>query len=175
MKITKAILAVAALIFSFSSGAVAQEQNRTTVSIIGEYKDWSAYSFLENGKTVCFIASQPINSEGEYTNRDRIFWLLAHRPALKSANVSSFVAGYDLKKGSTVKVTIDNQPIKTMYPHDDRSWFPDRDDEPVMKMMRAGNRMVVEAISSRDTKTTDTFSLSGFTAAHREITKTCGM
>jgi len=39
--------------------------------------------------------------------------------------------------------------------------------------MKGGNRMVVYGTSSRGTKTTDTYSLSGFTAMKKRIDKAC--
>ena len=43
----------------------------------------------------------------------------------------------------------------------------------LVKAMRAGRDMVVNGVSTRGTKTTDTFSLLGFTAAHKAISKAC--
>jgi hypothetical protein len=43
----------------------------------------------------------------------------------------------------------------------------------MVKGMRAGNAMIMEGTSSRDTKTRDTYSLGGFTAAHNAINKAC--
>ena len=39
--------------------------------------------------------------------------------------------------------------------------------------MRGGSQITVEGISSRGTKTTDVFSLSGFSAAHNMISSAC--
>ncbi len=39
--------------------------------------------------------------------------------------------------------------------------------------MKAGSNLVVKASSSRGTDTTDTYSLSGFTAAYNAISKAC--
>ena len=43
----------------------------------------------------------------------------------------------------------------------------------LVRAMKSGNRMVVYGTSSRGTKTTDTYSLSGFTAMKKRIDKAC--
>jgi Invasion associated locus B (IalB) protein len=40
--------------------------------------------------------------------------------------------------------------------------------------LKAGKQMIVRGTSSRGTETTDTYSLSGFTAALAAIDKACG-
>lgn len=47
------------------------------------------------------------------------------------------------------------------------------EDRKLVKAMKAGSKMVVVGYSSRGTKTTDTYSLSGFTAAYNAISKAC--
>ena len=35
--------------------------------LIGTFGDWRAYTFMENGNKVCYMASQPQKAEGNYT------------------------------------------------------------------------------------------------------------
>ena len=61
-------------------------------------------------------------------------------------------------------------------PHDDSAWASTSEgDQKLIKAMKAGSTMVVVGYSSRDTKTTDTYSLSGFTAAYNAISKACSV
>ena len=46
-------------------------------------------------------------------------------------------------------------------------------DNEIVKAMIRGSQMLIEGTSSRGTETTDTFSLSGFTAAYETANKTC--
>jgi len=36
---------------------------------IGTYGEWSAYYITENGSKVCYVYSQPIKQDGNYTRR----------------------------------------------------------------------------------------------------------
>ena len=61
-----------------------------------------------------------------------------------------------------------------MFTHDDTAWARDAaSDSAMVKAMIRGNTMVIRGTSNRGTVTTDTYSLSGFTAAHNAINKAC--
>ena len=48
-----------------------------------------------------------------------------------------------------------------------------REEHKMVEAMRAGRSMIVAGVSRRGTQTTDTYSLLGFTAAHKAINKAC--
>ena len=149
----------------------------TTVSAadkpLGTFKDWSAMSFTEDDHTVCMMWSQPEKAEGKYKKRGEIFVFVTHRPRDREMNKVSFETGYTFKDKSEVRVTIDGRAY-TLYTDGSTAWSQDtKDDARMVKAMRAGNKMVMEGTSSRGTNTRDTYSLSGFTAAHNAINKAC--
>ena len=49
----------------------------------------------------------------------------------------------------------------------------EEEDARLIKFMKLGNEMIVRGISSRGTKTIDTYSLKGFSAAFTAIRKVC--
>lgn len=136
--------------------------------------DWAVYDQKENGNIVCVMSSEPIKSAGKYTKRGQIYLIIAHRPSEQRYNELSFQAGYTFKKASAVAVTIDGKNKFSLLGNQGHAWTIDVEtDEKMIKAMRAGSTLVIKGISSRGTKTTDTFSLSGFTAAIKSINKTC--
>lgn len=140
---------------------------------LGSFKNWSAMSFDEDDKTVCMMWSQPEKAEGDYKRRGEIFAFVTHRPGEKETNKVSFETGYTFKESSEVTVTIDGKAY-TLYTEGSTAWSHDgKDDSRMVKAMRAGDTMVMEGTSSRGTRTRDTYSLSGFTAAHNAINKAC--
>lgn len=164
------------LVAALSLGAVASVAHaEDTPKKIGEFGDWAAYSFMEEGNKVCYMASQPKKDEGNYSRRDQIFALITYRPAEGSKNVFSYIAGYSYKGGSDVTVTIDNEKF-TLFTQDDTAWAPDAaTDNKISEFLRKGNKMVVKGTSSRGTSTTDTFSLSGSGSAWDAVNKECPM
>lgn len=142
---------------------------------IGEFGDWSAYVFMEDGNKVCYMASQPKKDEGNYSRRGEIFALITHRPAEGSKNVFSYIAGYPYKGGSDATVTIDSNSF-ALFTQDDTAWAPDAaTDNKIADALRKGSKMVVKGTSSRGTTTSDTFGLKGSGGAHDAINKECGM
>lgn len=146
----------------------------TVPTELGEYGDWTAYSYKDGKNTVCYMASTPKKDEGNYKKRGDIYAVITHRPAEKSYNVVNFVAGYDYKVGSNVVVKIGATTFKNLFTNKDNAWAPDTaTDKKLINEMKRGQQMIVEGVSSRGTKTKDTYSLKGFTGAYRAISAKC--
>ena len=140
---------------------------------LGTFKDWSAMSFTEEESVVCMMWSQPQKAEGDYKKRGEIFVFVTHRPKDREIGKVSFETGYTFKESSEVRVTIDGRQY-TLDTDGSTAWTKDaKDDARMVKAMRAGRKMVMEGTSSRGTDTRDTYSLSGFSAAHNAINKAC--
>jgi hypothetical protein len=164
---------LAALMFSLSAvlalPALAQEEPKS----LGTFSNWEAVTFKEGGKTGCYITSVPSKKEGAYTTRDKTYALVTHRPSDKTFNVITVVAGYTYKDNSTVTIKIGNTSFK-LFTNKDAAWAPDADtDRKIVQAMIKGQGMVVTGTSARGTKTTDTYSLIGFTKAYRAIADAC--
>lgn len=141
---------------------------------IGEFKDWTAYSYNEGKNLVCYMASTPKKDEGNYKTRGDIYAIVTHRPADKSFNVVNFVSGYPFKKGTNVVVKIGTTSFNNLFTNEDSAWAPDDlTDKRLVEAMKRGERMIVEGISSRGTKTKDTYSLAGFSDAYKAISVKC--
>ncbi len=145
------------------------------MEILGTYGDWTAYSYSDPDGKVCYIASSPIKSAGKYKKRDDVFLIVTHRPKQKTFNVINTVAGYTYKKGSKPSFSIDKNKAFSLSSYADTAWAKDNDtDKKIVNQLKKGNKAVLSGSSVRGTKTTDTFSLKGFSKAYQEINKACG-
>ncbi len=157
-------------IFMAGSAAYATEPK-----VIGEFDDWTAYVYMEEGNKVCYMVSKPKKEEGNYSKRGDVFALVTHRPAEKSKNVFSFVAGYPFKPNSEVTVTIGSQRFK-LFTQNETAWAADSaTDNRLANAIRGGSSMVINGVSAQGNATTDTFGLKGSSAAHTAISKECGV
>lgn len=164
-----AAVAVAALAVAPTASRAADPQ------LIGTFGAWTAYTFQEGSGKVCYMASQPRKAEGDYTSRGDIFALVTHRPAENSNNVISIVAGYPYKEGSEVALSVGRTAF-TLFTHGDRAWArTSQIDGQIAEAIRKGSDMVVKGTSQRGTVTTDTYSLSGSSAAYEAISKACNV
>lgn len=166
---TKALMLSAV---SFMAGSPVQAADP---EVIGEFDDWVAYVYTEDGSKVCYMIGKPKKEEGSYTKRGAVYALVTHRPVEKSKNVFSFVAGYSYKKNSEVTISIGGQRFK-LFTQNETAWAPDSaTDNRLVAAIRGGSQMVVNGTSAQGTATTDTFGLKGSTAAYTAISKECGI
>ena len=168
------LLQIALVSLVFSLPILSQEAAAQSVRRIGDFKDWSTYTSQESGGQVCFIASTPLSSEGNYTQRGKVFAIVSVRPAEDRGAEVSLVAGYPLKPESTVSVDVDGAAFE-FFTREDTAWLPGGQelDQAMISAMRRGLTMVVKGTSSRGTLTTDTYSLRGFTAAYGAMDAAC--
>jgi invasion protein IalB len=165
--VMKALLCFATLAL-LASPASAQE-----VKALGSFGKWLAFTYTENGKPVCYVSAKPEKSEGAYKSRGDVLFLVTHRPAEKAFDVVSMVAGYQYKPDSDAEISSGGKTFK-LFTNADRAWARDsQTDQQVVQALIKGSTAVVKGVSSRNTPTTDTFSLNGFTAAYKAISETC--
>ena len=142
--------------------------------VLGEYGDWTAWTYNESGNLICYMSSTPKTDEGKYTKRGDIFVIITHRPAEKSFDEVSFMAGYTFKSGAPMTVKIGNKTFKNTFTEGDKAWMvSNAEDKSLIAEMKRGSRMIVDGTSSRGTATKDTYSLKGFTSAYNAITAKC--
>ena len=164
------IFLIAGLLTTGPSPAPAQGIER-----LGDFGDWSAFQFTENGNKACYMASQPKKAAGDYKKRGDVYAIVTHRPAEKLRDEVSVLAGYAYKEGSTATLTIGDQSFE-LFTQGDGAWAKDKKgDDALVKAMIKGRDMVVKGTSSRGTETIDTYSLNGFSKAYAAIGKACGV
>lgn len=138
--------------------------------------DWQAIQEMENGKPVCVMSAEPQKSVGKYTRRGTVLAIISHRPNENRIGEVGFQAGYTFKKGSEATAVIDGNKTFKLFTQDGHAWAYDaKADKELVSAMRAGHELVVKGTSSRGTLTTDTYSLKGFTAAWKAISRACGV
>ena len=142
---------------------------------VGTFGNWHVQTYVEGGSKVCLMWSQPEKSKGKYKRRGDIYAYVTQRPAAKRLNEISISIGYKFQKGSALSVSIGKSNL-TMFTDGDTAWNRNPLDEAKMvKAMRASAKMTVRGMSSRGTKTTDEFSLKGFTKAYAAMNQKCGI
>lgn len=140
---------------------------------ISTFKDWTAYTVQEEGGLACYMASQPKSSAPDGVKRGQIWTLVTQRPYKKVSDEVSIYVGYPFEKGSEAVAEIDGQKF-SLFTDNETAWAASPElDGKLVEAMRKGAKLTVYGVSERGTKTTDVYSLSGFTAAHDAITKAC--
>ncbi len=168
MRIPVAAFCLALLI----TPALAQTPDDGLIDVFG---DWSAFAIKENGQPVCYLGSEPQKSVGKYSKRGDVLILVTHRPREPSVGVVSLQAGYTYKPGSEVTFTIGGFS-QNLFTNGGHGWaYDSKADKALVRAMKSGSKLIARGVSSRGTKTTDTFSLKGFTAAYKAASRACGI
>jgi invasion protein IalB len=165
------IILTAALALGVS--AVAAEA--ASPSPLGTFKEWSAYTSTENDGKMCFIAAQPKDTKysQKIAKRGPTFFMITNIPAKKIRHQASTIIGYPFKGGSKVVVAIDKAKF-TMFTDQESAWIENPAQEAqLLDAMRKGTTMTVEGTSIRGTTITDSYSLSGISAALEKIETEC--
>lgn len=155
---------VGILTLAGTSAASAQE-------FVSTHGDWSVFTISKGGSTVCYIASAPVQSTGNYSRRGEPYLLITHRSA--PVDEVSTSSGYPYKDGTKVRVDIDGNKFE-LFTKEELAWAYDTDqDRKMVEAMKRGTRMTVRGTSPRDTYSIDTYSLRGVTAAYNKMKSLC--
>ncbi len=121
----------------------------------------------------CFIGSLPISSDIPVGKKRGKTYVLVYRINRNPDAIVQIEAGYPYDQNKIVEVKID----KTLYKFSSEEETPetawtDKDKE-VIYAMKKGIELTIFGISSRGTKTIDTYTLNGFTSAYNKLINNC--
>lgn len=139
--------------------------------MIANYDNWRVFTVEREGKKVCYIASLPTKKDGNYSKRSDPYLLVTHKGgAVDEVSTSS---GYPYKEGEEVTLSF-GQKRFPLFVKGEIAWaYDEASDKSIVKEMIRGNDVKIKGTSWKNTKSTDTYSLKGFTAAHRHMKREC--
>ena len=118
----------------------------------------------------CYIGSLPVNSDIPEGKKRGDVYILVYRINNNPETIIQINSGYPYKNEESVNVKIDKKDYE-FYADEDSAWA--NNDKEVVYAMKKGVELTVSGVSSRGTKTVDTYSLNGFTVAYNKLTKDC--
>ena len=140
---------------------------------LGTFNAWTAWQGTDANGMICYISSQPTDSQPKNVNRDPIHFLVIHRKGLGTKNEVQTLIGYPFNANPNASAAIDGKTYP-MVTEGGAAWLASAADESgFVTAMKGGKSLVVKGTSQRGTKTTDTYSLGGVTAAMAAIDKAC--
>lgn len=170
-----AVVLAGAMLSTFAGQAAAQGG---AAESLGAFRDWTAFASTQPGDKICFIASQPTESRYSQTvsGRDPAFFQVTSVPNQGIRNEASTVVGFTILTTADVTIDIDGTKFRMFLDssHPDTAWAVPEQEVQLIDAMKQGSRMTVVATSSpRQTVVTDSYSLSGVTAALNKIAEVC--
>ncbi|MGI9420737.1 MAG: invasion associated locus B family protein [Geminicoccaceae bacterium] len=161
-------LAVLAMTCALAGAAAAQ-----TPYSLGSYTDWNVWELDEGGQKICYIVSEPKKQAGTYTRRGKPAILVTRRPTPAVTDEVSVQPGYTYLEGSSVSLAVGQNQF-TLFTRGAHAWTKDEtEDRTLIDVMKRGESMVVQGESIKNTTSTDTYSLLGFTKAYNAMVAAC--
>ena len=155
------------LLITFSS------TTQANIKILDKFKNWESHFTQDGGNLVCFAVSMPVKKEPGNLNRAEARIFVTFRTKENIQDEVSVTSGYPYKKGEKVNVTI-NEDNFGFESSDNFAWLTSKDQEiKIVNLMKNKNNAKVVGVSARGNKTTDSYSLLGFTAAYNSAKNKC--
>jgi hypothetical protein len=141
--------------------------------LLGEYKDWAAYTMVEPRGEICYAVSKPKKADPPKMKRGEAHLLVTHRPSEKQNNVVSVELGFPAAKDSSATVMIGKDKFD-FFTDKQTAWTRDSDtDKAVVTAMARGSDFTAKAKPAAGGEATDSYSLAGFSDALAQIDKAC--
>ena len=155
-------------VVGFTGAAAAQ-----SVQAIGTFKDWAAYSASEGAGAVCFAMAKPTTVDPQPDGYTQAYLYLTHRPAENVTNELNLVAGFEFAPDQPATLTVNGKSFD-LFTQKDAAWLLDTTQaQSLAGTMRAGTSLVIQGTSDKGILVSETFSLSGATAASKAIDSGC--
>jgi len=174
--VVRTLTLAALLSVAVAAGASAQ-QAAGGATKLDTFKDWTAFTSDTPDGKMCFIATQPTASKYSQTTtgRDPAFLQITRIPSKSVVNEVSSIAGYTFLASADVTTDVDGAKFKMFLDasHPDTTWADASQEAALVDAMKKGHVFTLTGTSKRKTLVTDTYSLSGISAALDAIAKAC--
>jgi invasion protein IalB len=162
------LFSLIALIWLGAAAATAQDaQNQ------GAYGDWVVLTRDTADGRVCFAVSEPTERSPSNVDHGSVFFVVSTWANGAADEQPRFIAGYPLRPETPPRARIGSSRFQ-MFAAGQDGFVEDLDDEgDLIRQMRRGATMRVEATSQRGTATSYLFSLQGVTAALQRVDALC--
>lgn len=143
-----------------------------TATLLQKFNDWSAYASKANPK-VCFAVAMPKSQSPKNVRRDPVYFYVSRWPDDGVEAEVSIKMGYPFSPGAKVTVTVGSDKFE-LFTKDEGAFVEKSDIEKnLVEALKKGTTMKVDGVSSRGTKTSDDYSLSGLGDAIDRMSKEC--
>ncbi|MDQ0349919.1 invasion associated locus B family protein [Ancylobacter vacuolatus] len=141
--------------------------------LVTQSGDWGVYLDTSGSGKICYALSQPKTRMPAGLKRDPAYFFISTRTAENVKGEVSVVMGFALKEGTDATLTIGPANFD-LYTRGTGAWVRNVAEEArLVDALRKGKDVVVKSTSLRGNVTTDTYSLSGISAAIDRAAQEC--
>ncbi len=141
-------------------------------SALGQYRDWTVFKDTIDGETLCFAATPATDKAPRAADHGDVWFYVSSWRSGRARNQPSLKVGFDLRADLPGKAQIGRQNW-TLYGVGPEAFAQDDDDPRLVRALKRGRELRVEATSWRNTRVTYHFSLSGSSSAIDRAAAAC--
>ncbi|MCR9268877.1 MAG: invasion associated locus B family protein [Henriciella sp.] len=143
-----------------------------TPSVVRQYTDWIVFTEDIGGERLCYAATQATDKAPRSADHGDVWFYVSNWQSGKARNQPSLKVGYELRGDLPGKARIGRSDW-TLFGVGREAFAQDSDDAPLVRQLKRGSELRVEATSARNTRVTYHFSLSGSSAAIDRAASAC--
>ena len=143
-----------------------------TPSVVRQYTDWVVFTEDIGGERLCYAATQATDKAPRTADHGDVWFYVSNWQSGKARNQPSLKVGYELRGDLPGKARIGRSDW-TLFGVGREAFAQDSDDILLVRQLKRGNELRVEATSARNTRVTYHFSLSGSSAAIDRAASAC--
>jgi hypothetical protein len=149
-------------------------------TLLGTFQNWSAYTSGSGASMTCYALSTPRATQPRGARRGPIYLMVSDWPGRKIKAEPQIVLGYPVKQDAPASLAVGSTKFsffaRPSGSSDASAWLQSLSDNGrLIEAMGKGVSVVTNGVSSRGTKTVDTYSLAGFNEALARIHDACKM
>ena len=160
-------LVVVGSLSMFGSLAAAAAPN-----VVRQYSDWVVFTEDVGGERLCYAATQATDKAPRSADHGDVWFYVSNWRSGKARNQPSLKVGYELRGDLPGKAKIGRSDW-SLFGVGREAFAQDADDAALVRQLKRGNELRVEATSSRNTRVTYHFSLTGSSNAIDRANSIC--
>ena len=141
-------------------------------SVVRQYSDWVVFTENVGGEKMCYAATAATDKAPRSADHGDVWFYVSNWQSGKARNQPSLKVGYELRGDLPGKARIGRSDW-TLFGVGREAFAQDSDDARLVRQLKRGSELRVEATSARNTRVTYHFSLAGSSAAIDRAAAVC--
>jgi len=139
---------------------------------VGKYKDWTVFTENVGGYKLCYAATQATDKAPKAAEHGDVWFFVSNWRSGAATNQPSLRVGYTLREDLPGKARI-GRSTWSMFSTGPQAFTDNRDDAQLVRNVKSGSELRIEATSARNTRVTYHFSLAGSSSAIKRAADAC--
>lgn len=160
------IFSIAAAVFMLAFDAIAAP------TAVARIKDWVVFTDQVEGDTVCYAATEATDKAPASADHGDVWFYVTNWKSGRAKSQPSLKVGYELRKDLAPSARV-GRSRWTLFASGNEAFARDEDDPRIVRNLKSGSELRVEAVSTRDTQVAYHFSLAGSSNAIDRAAAAC--